>query len=163
MGSAAPAARLVSSRLARFDHCGSVVSTLLIAREQKRTAQAYHEKNQQLAATQRAEQLANEQTRLALQQKAEAERSVTPRARTSISPHADGPAGLERRPDQQVAGSSMRTFLNGSAGLPRLEWYFFLSKCHADLLTLSAHIGEVRSVAWSPDGRRWPPRARTKP
>ena len=34
------------------------------------------------------------------------------------------------------------------------EWYYFLSQCDGDLLTLYGHTDRVQSVAWSPDGKR---------
>ena len=34
------------------------------------------------------------------------------------------------------------------------EWYYFLSQCHQDLLTLYGHTGPVHGVTWSPDGAR---------
>jgi WD40 repeat protein/tRNA A-37 threonylcarbamoyl transferase component Bud32 len=33
------------------------------------------------------------------------------------------------------------------------EWYYFLSLCHRDLITLRGNALGVQSVAWSPDGR----------
>ncbi len=38
--------------------------------------------------------------------------------------------------------------------LRRWEWYYVHRLCHTDLLTLQGHIGEVTSVAFSPDGKR---------
>ena len=49
---------------------GLAISTLLIAHERSRTENAYEEKNRQLIATQKAEQLAKEQEGLAKQQAA---------------------------------------------------------------------------------------------
>jgi WD40 repeat protein len=39
----------------------------------------------------------------------------------------------------------------GQADLRGWEWYYLQSRCH--LLRLRGHRGEVRSIAWSPDGR----------
>jgi WD40 repeat protein len=38
-------------------------------------------------------------------------------------------------------------------GLRQWEWHYLKRLCHADLLTLRGHTGEVRAVAWSPDGK----------
>jgi WD40 repeat protein len=39
------------------------------------------------------------------------------------------------------------------ADLRRWEWHYLKGLCHTDLLTLTGHSSQVRSVAFSPDGR----------
>jgi hypothetical protein len=42
----------------------------------------------------------------------------------------------------------------GQLDLRGWEWYYLLSLCHKDLLTFRGHDFPVRSIAWSPDGKR---------
>lgn len=42
----------------------------------------------------------------------------------------------------------------GQPDLRGWEWYYLLSLCHQDLLTLRGHTGKVWSAAWSPDCAR---------
>jgi WD40 repeat protein/serine/threonine protein kinase len=41
----------------------------------------------------------------------------------------------------------------GEQDLRGWEWYYLKTLCNQSLLTLPGHMGAVRSVAWSPDGR----------
>jgi serine/threonine protein kinase len=43
---------------------------------------------------------------------------------------------------------------SGQEDLRGFEWYYLWRLCHSDLVTLKGHTGTVRSVAFSPDGRR---------
>jgi eukaryotic-like serine/threonine-protein kinase len=42
----------------------------------------------------------------------------------------------------------------GGIDLRGFEWHYWWRLCHSELLTLKGHTGEVRSVAFSPDGKR---------
>jgi WD40 repeat protein len=42
----------------------------------------------------------------------------------------------------------------GQPDLRGWEWYYLLSLCHKDLMTLQGHNDAVFAVAWSPDGNR---------
>jgi WD40 repeat protein/energy-coupling factor transporter ATP-binding protein EcfA2 len=55
--------------------------------------------------------------------------------------------------DNQVARAEQ--LLNGCEAQRRgWEWYYVHRLCHSQLLTLKGHIGTVKSVAFSPDGKR---------
>jgi WD40 repeat protein len=42
----------------------------------------------------------------------------------------------------------------GETDLRGFEWHYLYRLCHGELLTLKGHTGEVRSVAFSADGKR---------
>lgn len=43
---------------------------------------------------------------------------------------------------------------SATSDLRGFEWYYLYRLCHGDLLTLKGHTGGIRTVAFSPDGRR---------
>ena len=163
---------LVSSAVVLLVLCtiGALASALLIAREQKRTAQAYEEKTEQLEATERAEKLAKQQGQLAKQQErlakeqeklanAQKEEAVEQRDISDRNLYV-AHMRLAQRDWEQSQISRLHDMLDShisEPGRPDLrgwEWYYYLSLCHSDLLTLRGHTGGVTSVAWSPDGKR---------
>jgi WD40 repeat protein len=42
----------------------------------------------------------------------------------------------------------------GQTDLRGFEWFYLNRLCQSELMTLAGHGGEVRGVAFSPDGRR---------
>jgi len=148
---------------------GSLLSTLLIAREQQRTAHAYQEKNEQLEATERAEELAKQQERLAKEQErlakeqyklaeAQKEEAIKQRdiaeqslylARLRLCQH-DWEQGQIGRLHDSLDSLVPKP---GERDLRSWEWYYYLSLCHRDVLTFRGHRPGVSRVAWRPDGR----------
>ncbi|MGO9113752.1 MAG: protein kinase domain-containing protein, partial [Thermoguttaceae bacterium] len=142
---------------------GSLVSTLLIAG-------AYREKNLQLTATEKAEQLAKEQEGLAKQQEAlarEQQRLAKEQKEEAVRQREISDANLyvahmrlAQHDWEQGQISRLHEMLDshfpqpGRADLRGWEWYYYLSLCHKDLMTLRGNDSDVYSVAWSPDGDR---------
>jgi WD40 repeat protein/serine/threonine protein kinase len=113
------------------------VTNVLITQEQQQTAKALGERNRAL------EEVTHEkhQTQLAL----ERERQAAYFHRITL---ADGEwqAGHVARADQILdeCHSELRQW----------EWHYLKRLCHTETLTLPRHTGPVRSVAFSPDGKR---------
>ncbi|MGA2257365.1 MAG: hypothetical protein ABSG53_22130, partial [Thermoguttaceae bacterium] len=117
-------------------------------------AGAYGEKNQQLAATQKAEQLAREQEGLAKQQEtlAKEQREISDGnlyvAHMWLAQH-DWEQGQISRLHEMLDSHIPQP---GRPDLRGWEWYYYLSLCHKDLITLRGNDSIVASVAWSPNG-----------
>jgi len=139
------------------------LSTVLIAQARREAMSAYEETAEQLGATERAEQLAKQQERLAKEQRklAEAQREEAVKQR-EISERNLYLAHMRLAQRDWEQGQVARLHSNLDSHLPRpgqpdprgWEWYYYLSLCHRDLLTLKGHTQSVAFVAWSPDGRR---------
>jgi len=142
---------------------GSTISTLLIAG-------AYEEKNQQLTATEKAEKLAKEQEGLAKKQAALAreQQQLAIAQEKQATQQRDAAqrnlylADMRMAIQDWKAGQTVRLLETldshlpqpGQADLRGWEWYYLLSLCHGDLLTLRGHEGWVVQVAWSPNGEQ---------
>ncbi|MCR4413699.1 MAG: protein kinase [Thermoguttaceae bacterium] len=132
---------------------GSLVSTLLIAG-------AYDEKNRQLEATSRAEQLANQQRDLAQQQKrlAEEQKKEALRQRDAAE-NGRYVADMRLARHHWNSGQSARVLQVLSAQVPRpgradprgWEWHYLLSQCCTERLAFP--FQSAQTVAWSPDGK----------
>ena len=156
-----------------FGTMGSLISTLLIA-------SAYDEKNQQLTATEKAEQLAREQEGLAKQQEDAAKKQAALAREQQRLAHEQKEEALEQRDisegnlyvahmrlaprdwEQGLIGR-LREMLDShipQPGRPDLrgwEWYYYFSLCHKELMSLGGDTwmaSEMESIAWSPDGKR---------
>ncbi len=132
------------------------VSTWMISREQARTQEALEREQQaaQLAKKAQAEEVtarkvAQEQQEEAVRQRDAAYQNLYV-------------AQMRLAPQYWEAGQiiTLKEMLEeylpkpGQADLRGWEWYYLLSLCHKDLLTLRGHNTSVRSVVWSPDGQR---------
>ena len=142
---------------------GSLISTLLIAG-------AYEEKNRQLTATEKAEQLARQQEALAKQQEEAAKKQAAlAREQQQVAIQQRDAADrnlyvahmrLAQRDWEWGQISRLHEMLDShipEPGRPDLrgwEWYYLVSLCRSDLLTLRGHADAVRSVAWSLNGDR---------
>jgi eukaryotic-like serine/threonine-protein kinase len=110
-----------------------------------RARRAEQEKSRSLAKAQAA------QAREAGQrQRAEAGESLAER----LSYKAN--MGLAQQAWAQNQVGLVRQALADSATYPErgFEWYYWQRQTHLDLMTLRGHLGAVRAVAYSPDGRR---------
>ena len=127
---------------------GSLASAVLISREHGRVVQAYRDKTAQLDATERAEKLAEAQREEAIRQRDLAERNLyVARMRLAQRVWEQGQLGrLQEMLDTYTQEPGRRDLRNW-------EWYYFLSLCHGNLLTLPEHAAAINSVAWSPDGK----------
>ncbi|MGA2258562.1 MAG: hypothetical protein ABSG53_28185, partial [Thermoguttaceae bacterium] len=133
-------------------------------------AGAYAEKNHQLTATEKAEQAAREQEGIAKQQEglAKEQRKVAEAQKEEAVRQRDASDGnlyvahMRLAPHYWEQGqiSRLHEMLDSHVpqpGRPDLrgwEWYYYLSLCHKDLMTLRGNGSTVHSVAWSPDGNR---------
>jgi eukaryotic-like serine/threonine-protein kinase len=156
---------------------GSLVSSLLIGRERSQAVQAYKEKAEQLEATTRAEELAKEQERLAKKQEglakeqetlAQQQRKVAEEQKEeavkqrSISEWNLYIAHVQRAPRDWEQGQISRLLEMLDSHIPQpgqpdmrgWEWYYYLSLCHSEVMTLFRSIWPAYSVAWNPDGTR---------
>lgn len=127
---------------------GSLASAVLISREHAPVVQAYRDKTAQLDATERAEKLAEAQREEAIRQRDLAERNLyVARMRLAQRVWEHGQLGrLQEMLDTYTQEPGRRDLRNW-------EWYYFLSLCHGNLLTLPEHAAAINSVAWSPDGK----------
>ncbi len=161
---------------------GSTLSAVLIGQEQKRTAEAYGQQAVQLAATEKAEQLAKRQEELANQQRklAEEQHGLAVAQREEAVRQREAAEGAKTVAQQNAAAAyrqqykaEMRLGLvdwkaanvsrlyqaeiahlpePGRADLRGWEWYYLISLCEVGKI-LCEHRYIVSSVAWSPDGR----------
>lgn len=144
---------------------GSTVSTLLIA-------QAYEEKNQQLAVTERAEQLAkqqeaaakrqeelaNEQRKLAEEQHrlADAQKEEAVHQRDAAE-HGRYISDMRLAEHDRAAGQTERLFRLLNAQVPEpgrpdfrgWEWWYLFSERHSERFSFPF---QIRPIAWSADG-----------
>jgi len=149
---------------------GSLISTLLIA-------SAYEEKNHQLTATERAEQVAREQEGIAKRQEQlakqqeklakEQQRMAKEQKEEAVKQReiSDGNLyvahmRLAQHDWEQGQISRLHEMLDshfpqpGQPDLRGWEWYYYLSLCHGEVATLFRSTAWAYSVAWSPDGTR---------
>jgi WD40 repeat protein/serine/threonine protein kinase/Tfp pilus assembly protein PilF len=142
---------------------GLTVSTILVLgayqgeRDQRELAQqrekeAREERSAALDARQLAEragELARQQERLAKQQYEISERNLYV-AHMRLAPRdwEESQVGrLHKMLDSYIPEA-------GRGDLRGWEWYYYLSLCHGDVMTLRGRARRVLSVAWSPDGGR---------
>jgi WD40 repeat protein len=113
------------------------VSNVLITQEQQQTIKALGERDRALEAVTQEQH----ETQLALDR----ERQIVYFHRIAM---ADGEwqAGHVAKADQILDECHPE--------LCQWEWHFLKRLCHSEILTLPGHSGPVRSVAFSPDGRR---------
>jgi hypothetical protein len=149
---------------------GLAISTLLIAG-------AYEAKNHQLTATEKAEQFAREQEGIAKQQEATAQKQATlAREQQRLAQEQKEEAVRQREiSDSNLYVAHMRLAQHdwqlgqisrlhemldshipqpGRPDLRGWEWYYYLSLCHREVMTLFGNSSGVTSAAWSPDGTR---------
>ena len=142
-----------------------------------RTEEAYKEKDQQLTATQKAEQLAREQEGLAKQQEEAAkQQAALAKEQQQLAKEQKEEADRQReisdgnlyvahmrqaeRDWEQGQIGRLHEMLDshfpqpGQPDLRGWEWYYYLALCHREVMTLFGNSSGVLSVAWSPDGTR---------
>ncbi|MFV1967817.1 MAG: protein kinase [Pirellulaceae bacterium] len=153
----------------------SAVATLIVgfvafAASTVLIASAYENERQQRIETHKALQLAEEQQRLAEQQKelAEEQKKEAIKQQQEIARQRDATyqnlyvARIRLAQQDWESGrvAGLRDVLDqylpqpGRADLRGWEWYYLLSLCYRDLMTLRGHSASINSVAWSPDGLR---------
>ncbi|MCI0456777.1 MAG: protein kinase, partial [Gemmataceae bacterium] len=119
-----------------------------LANEQKATANAVQAQEKEREANQQRDEARAlaEKLQAALEQL----RRTTYTAQMNLARHA-WEAGTT---DQVVELLEHHRPKSGETDLRHFEWYYLYRLCHADLLTLKGHTGNVWSVAFSPDGKR---------
>ncbi|MGA2256192.1 MAG: protein kinase [Thermoguttaceae bacterium] len=170
---------LVASAVVLFvlSTIGLAVSTLLIG-------SAYKEKNQQLTATEKAEQLAREQEEIAKQQeKLAKEQEQRAKKQEGLAKEQRQAAEAQKEEAVKQRGVSewnlyvahmrqaeryweqgqidrLHEILDshfpqpGQPDLRGWEWYYHLALCHGDVMTLFGNGSAGYCAAWSPDGTR---------
>jgi|GEM_PF-530593 len=128
--------------------CVLSVSTVMIAREKDRTHDALESERRAAEGAAEARALAEGQRGEAIKQRDLAYQNLYV-------------GQIRLAPQYWQAGQilRMKEMLDdympeeGGADLRGWEWYYLLSLCHEDAMTLRGHTSQVSSVAWSPDGQ----------
>jgi WD40 repeat protein/serine/threonine protein kinase len=128
-----------------------------------RATQAEAEANANAVQAQEKEREANQQRNEAQQKRDEVQalneqlratqvqlRSTLYAAHINLAQHAWKKGGVGRMVEllEQYRPKTGETELRG------FEWHYLYRLCHAEILTLKGHTGQVASVAYSPDGKR---------
>ena len=117
------------------------ISTVLIAQQRKQTQQALEREQQAFRQETQARHEAVQQRDMAYRHQYIAQMRLAPQYWQSGQTMALNEMLEEYLPQP------------GQTDLRGWEWYYLLSSCHMDLLTLRGHGAVISSVAWSPDGR----------
>jgi WD40 repeat protein/serine/threonine protein kinase len=135
---------------------GLSISTAIIWQQKTQTQKALEGERQAVQDAQEAQTAEATAREAAEQQKKEALRQ------RDSAYHNQYVAQIRLAPNYWEAGQivTLKEMLEeylpepGQPDLRGWEWYYLLSLCHKDLLTLRGHNSPVKSVAWSPDGQR---------